>query len=196
MFIKLLQKTKLIRRLICNVARIRARELVNRIQAYLKEDDRLLDVGSGTCNISEVLVRRGYEATPLDVRNLSFVDGMDPVIYDGTRMPFENEHFNKSLILTVLHHTPDPEQIILEAKRVSKSLVIIEDIYVNRFHKRVTFFFDSLMNPGYHRHPHTNKSDMEWKKTFENLGLTLVEAKYKYSFIVFKQATYYLEKRS
>jgi hypothetical protein len=52
------------------------------------------------------------------------------------------------------------------------------------------------MNPGYHRHPHTNKSDMEWKKTFENLGLTLVEAKYKYSFIVFKQATYYLEKRS
>lgn len=194
MFIKFLQKYKWIRKIIYWGARARARELVNRILQHIDKNDLLVDIGSGTCNVSELLSEKGNKTIPLDVKDLSFVNNLQPVIYDGKTMPFNDEYFDKSLILTVLHHTPDPEQILTEAKRVSKSIIVIEDIYVNSFHKYITYFFDSLMNLGCHHHPHTNKSDDGWKKTFKDLGLKLVSVKYKYSFIVFKQATYYLEK--
>lgn len=59
----------------------------------------------------------------------------------------------------------------------------------------MTYFFDSLLNLEFVGHPHSNKSDKQWKKTFENLDLKLVDIKYNYSFLVFKHATYYLEKQ-
>ena len=168
--------------------------MVKKIQSFLDKKDLILDIGSGTCNVCEILSNKGYKITPLDVQNLSFVNNMKPVIYDGNKIPFNDNRFDKSLILTVLHHTPEPEKILYEAKRVSKKIIIIEDIYVNWLHKYVTYFFDSLLNLEFAGHPHTNKDDKQWKKTFEKLGLKLIDVKYNYSLLVFKHATYYLEK--
>ena len=194
MLIKFLQNNKFFRRIIYKVGRARAMEMFNRIAPFLKNKDFILDLGCGTCNVSEVLSESGYKIMLLDIQNLSFVDNMKPIIYDGDRIPFDNNKFDKALILTVLHHTPNPEKILNEAKRVSKGIIIIEDIYSNWLHEYITYFFDSLLNLEFISHPHTNKSDAQWKKTFEKLGLNLIDAKYKYSFLVFKQATYYLEK--
>jgi len=96
--------------------------------------------------------------------------------------------------LTVLHHTSHPEKIIEEAKRVSKRIIIIEDIYTNIFNKYLTYFFDSLLNIEFIGHPHTNKNDKELREAFNKFGLKIVEARYSHSFIVFNHATYYLEK--
>ncbi|MFQ5795282.1 MAG: class I SAM-dependent methyltransferase [Candidatus Bipolaricaulia bacterium] len=135
-----------------------------------------------------------FKVTPLDVQNLSFVDQIEPVIYDGDNMLFEDDRFDVALILTVLHHTPHPEKVINEAKRVSKRIVIIEDIYMNFIQKYLTYFFDSLLNLEFTGHPHTNKNDQEWKALFEQLGLKLKDAKYKRSLLLFKNVTYHLEK--
>jgi ubiquinone/menaquinone biosynthesis C-methylase UbiE len=194
MLIQFLQKNKFFRKIIYKVGNARAKDMIDKIQPFLNKKNSILDIGSGTCNVCEILSNKGYKITPLDVRDLSFVNNMKPIIYDGNKIPFNNDKFDKSLILTVLHHTPEPEKILREARRVSKSIIIIEDIYTNWFHKYVTYFFDSLLNLEFIGHPHTNKNDEQWKKTFERLGLKLVDVTYNHSFLVFKHATYYLEK--
>ena len=195
MVIEFLQKNKFFRKIIYKAGKPRAQDMVSRIIPFLDKNDTILDIGSGSCNVCEILLKDGYQVTPLDVRNLSFVNNMKPVLYDGENIPFEDNKFDKALILTVLHHTPDPEKILSEARRVSsKGIIIIEDVYSNWLHKYVTYFFDSLLNLEFIGHPHTNKNDEEWKKTFEKLGLKLVDVKYNHSFLVFKHATYYLEK--
>jgi len=50
------------------------------------------------------------------------------------------------------------------------------------------------MNFEFIGHPHSNKSDKQWRKTFEDLGLKLLDVKYHHSNLIFKHADYYLEK--
>lgn len=195
MLFQFLKNNALFRRVLYSILYARAHVFVKRIQPYLDPRNKILDIGSGTCNVAEVILKKGYnELTLLDVADRSFVPQLKAVIYDGRHMPFDNDHFDVALMLTILHHTESPESIIEEALRVSSRLVIIEDIYDNVFHKYVTFFFDSLLNLEFFGHPHTNKSDQSWRQTFENMGLKVVDAKYQYSHIFFKHVTYHLEK--
>ncbi|MBN1585439.1 class I SAM-dependent methyltransferase [Candidatus Uhrbacteria bacterium] len=194
MLAEFLQKNGVLRKIVHKAGNARARELVGRIRPFLGRNDSILDIGSGTCNVCEILSGLGHRVTPLDVRDLSFSDSIKPVIYDGNRIPFGDNEFDKSLLLTVLHHTPDPERVLLEAKRVSREIVMIEDIYVSRLHRRLTFLFDSLLNLEFTGHPHSNRNDGQWRETFGRLGLELVNARYRRSFLVFTHATYHLRK--
>jgi hypothetical protein len=97
-------------------------------------------------------------------------------------------------LITVLHHTKDPVGLLKEASRVSKSVVIMEDIYDNNFQKYLTYFFDSLVNFEFIGHPHSNKSDQEWKKEFRDLNLKLIDTRYGKIWGVFNEAFYYLKK--
>ncbi|MFH1656999.1 MAG: class I SAM-dependent methyltransferase [bacterium] len=170
--------------------------MIKKISRYLRKEDRIIDIGAGTGNICELLTREQFQITPLDVKNLSFVKSVKPVIYNGNEIPFPDNDFDVSLLLTVLHHTPFPEKLVAEAVRVSRRIIIIEDIYTNKLHKYITYFIDSLLNFEFIGHPHTNKSDREWKALFTRLGLKLKKVEYIRSFLVFKQAIYYLEKNS
>lgn len=167
-----------------------ARFKLRRIQKYLSQDDRILDIGAGTGSVCTLLKSKGYGVTPLDVEDRTLTTGVNPVIYDGKNIPFPDNSFDTVLILTVLHHTQDPEKILSEAKRVGGKIVIIEDIYTNVFQKYLTYIFDSLFNLEFIGHPHTNKSDGEWKGLFRDLGLTLVDSRYDSFLFFFKQATY------
>jgi len=48
------------------------------------------------------------------------------VIYDGIKLPFEDSQFDVSLLNETLHHCEDPESVLIEAKRVAKSVYVIE----------------------------------------------------------------------
>lgn len=172
----------------------RDRQLVGLITPYLKGSINILDIGCGLCRITKILQDKGFKVTPIDVQNLSIMEDITPTIYDGKKLPFKNNSFDTALLLTVLHHTPDPEAILNEAKRVSKKIIIIEDIYKNTAHKYLTFALDSLINLEFFGHPHLNKDDDGWKKLFKKLNLKLKSAKYKKIWKVFSTATYFLEK--
>lgn len=194
MFMNYLQKNKFFRKIIHKIKNKGAEDRIKKIKPYLDKKDKILDIGSGSCIVCEILNKEGYNITPIDIKNLSFAENIKPIIYDGSKIPFKNDEFNTSLILTVLHHTPIPEKVLEEAKRVSKTIIIIEDIYTNIFNKYVTYFFDSLFNLEFINHFHTNKNNKEWKKTFNRKGLKLLDAKYYYSFFGIKRAIYCLEK--
>ena len=194
MSIRFEQRKSPFRRMIHLLNVPRARDLVKRIEGYLARDDRILDLGCGSCNISEILRARGLDVTPVDVRNSSFVDAITPLIYDGRALPFPDDRFDVGLLITVLHHIRDPESVLREARRVCRRLVIVEDVYKNRLHKYFTFVMDSIANGEYFGHPHSNKSDAQWRAVFDRLGLRLLHAAYQQSCVVFSHATYHLER--
>lgn len=170
-----------------------ARQKMQRIAGYLHQDDKILDVGCGPGSVCSLLRRHGHDVAPLDVRDLSFSAEVRPILYDGCRMPFADAAFDVALLLTVLHHTPDPGATLREARRVARRLVIIEDIYSNWVQRWLTCFTDSLMNLEFSGHPHTNQSDAGWKSLFNDLGLILLAAQSHRFLLLFRQATYYLE---
>lgn len=173
-----------------------ARYKLERIGKFLAHDDRILDIGAGAGRVCTLLEAEGYSVTPLDVEDQTLTESVKPLIYDGNTIPYPDKMFDTALILTVLHHKEEPAKILSQAKRVADDIVIIEDIYTNKFQQYLTYIFDSLFNLDFLGHPHSNKSDREWKETFKNLGLTVVDSRYDSFLFFFKQATYYLEQDS
>lgn len=194
MFMNYLQKNEFFRNIIYKIKSKGAKDRIKKIKPHLNKKDKILDIGSGSCIVCEVLQKEGYNMTPIDVKNLSFAESIKPVIYDGNIIPFETDEFSTSLLLTVLHHTPYPENILEEAKRVSELIIVIEDIYTNTFNKYIAYFIDSLLNLEFIGCPRTNKNDKEWKKTFKKMDLNLLDVRYHRSPFGVKRATYCLKK--
>ena len=165
------------------------------VKDWLGSDDNLLEVGSGPGSVLEVFRNHGHQVTGLDIRNNAIHSGLNPVIYDGIRMPFEDEEFDCALLLTMLHHTPDPDVIVKEAARVARRLVIIEDVYDTPIQAAYTKIADSVINLEFRGHPHSNRSNNEWLRSFERLGLTPRYTHIHPLLKIFQQAVYILDKK-
>jgi SAM-dependent methyltransferase len=188
-----LRRRPLLRRWVYDIQRARCAEMLSRIDAALGHGP-VLDVGAGTCNTTEILLARGVEATALDVVDMSFIDGITPTLYDGRRFPFTDDAFETALILTVLHHAQDPDQVLAEARRVARRVIVIEDVVRGRLHATATKAWDSLMNLEFVGHPHTNRTNEGWLRAFDEAGLALVERRDLWSFLIMWQVTYVLER--
>jgi len=171
----------------------RAKRIEAQINPFLTKKGKILDIGSGTGHTDHILINKGYDVTCLDLNDMNIFENTKPIIYDGKKIPFKNNSFDQAMILTVLHHTPDPEQIILGAKRVAKQIVIMEDTYNNFFQKIATFVMDSIGNLEFFGHPHTNKNDREWRELFKKNGLKLLGVRKEKYMWVFEGTTYHLE---
>ncbi|MEM7035372.1 MAG: polyprenol phosphomannose-dependent alpha 1,6 mannosyltransferase MptB, partial [Bacteroidota bacterium] len=165
-----------------------------RIARHLDKNETVLDVGTGNGGLCHALKGNGYDVTAVDVKDISFFEEVKPVIYDGEKLPWDDNSFDTALIITVLHHTPDPEAIVKEAMRVArKKVVIMEDIYHNVFQKHLTFFTDSLVNLEFDGHPHTNKNDAGWRALFDELGMKMTFREDFRTLVFFRQVIYVLE---
>lgn len=160
---------------------------------HLSKEDKILDLGAGNCLIAHYLQQQGFDVTAVDVANLSIVTGLQPVVYDGNILPFDHQTFDTVLLLTVLHHTPDPVAVLREASRVARRIIIIEDIYHNRIQQYLTYCMDTLVNLGHSKMTYQNKSDTEWKQVFEQMGLQLIAQQNRRVLGIFCQATYRVE---
>ena len=193
-FLDVLYKYRFSKDIIYRILKSRARDLTKMVLPYLSKGEFILDIGPASCTVTEALIDQGLHVFPLDVENYSIVDTVLPTLYDGDRMPFRDNQFDTSLILFVLHHTPDPARVLAEAKRVSKKIIILEDIVTSPAHKSLTAALDSLINLEFYDQPHTNKSDKEWCDVFEKLGLKLLTQEYMSSTVIMRHALYFLEK--
>ncbi|MFO7796622.1 MAG: class I SAM-dependent methyltransferase [Promethearchaeati archaeon] len=166
----------------------------NRFEKFLEKDSKILDIGVGPGTLSYLLKCKGFNITSIDIQNLSLFKEIKTIIYDGKIMPFYDNSFDLGLISTVLHHTHDPEEILKEGKRVSKRLIIIEDIYDNKFQKFMTCVIDSISNFQIFNHPHTNKTHSDWLSLFNKLNLKIIYWQIDRVMPFLRQATYILEK--
>lgn len=173
----------------------RTTDILSVIEPFLSKKYKILDIGSGTGHTAQKLINLGYKKVScVDYTDMNTCLETKPVIYDGKKLPFTDNSFDTALMITVLHHTPKPELIVKEARRVAKRLVIMEDTYKNIFQQYATYLMDSIGNMEFRGHPHTNQTDKGWRKLFKKLGLKIVAVK-KHKFLwFFESTTYCVEK--
>ena len=149
----------------------RAEAFVSVFQDQIPYAARVLDIGGGWGFYVEPLERsRQCEVTVLDVREPAFHKA--PVVtYGGERFPFPDGSFDVSLLITVLHHVPDPERLLKEARRVSRrSVIVVEDLYQGSLGRWWAIVRDSLYNLEFVGHPRNFRTKEEWLACFTRLG--------------------------
>ncbi|MBO3699504.1 bifunctional 2-polyprenyl-6-hydroxyphenol methylase/3-demethylubiquinol 3-O-methyltransferase UbiG [Roseivirga sp. E12] len=173
-----------------------AKNKLKRIQPVLTRSGKIVDIGSGYGTVTDLLRRDGYDITPVDVTDHSIREDLKPICYDGTSLPFNENTFDQALLLTVLHHTQNPQAMIAETARVSREVIIIEDVYRNKVQQYLTYFFDSLFNLEFKGHPHTNNTRKGWEAVCKNLGLELKLIRSDRFLLFFRQETYLVIRNS
>lgn len=175
----------------------RAKEGYEQISPFLIKGSKILDIGSGGCHVAKVLQDNNYNVTALDIKNNSHIKSIQPIIYNGSRLPFSDKSFDVALLLTVLHHAKDSLGLLREASRVAKRIIISEDIYLTTFGKHKTHLIDNLLNFDFFPGHHANRSDAEWRELFQQEGLSLIGTDYWRTLVgplTINQALYCVEK--
>lgn len=103
---------------------------------YVKDGDRVLDVGMGIGYGMGVLSIKAAEVFSVDVDkkaveyNKSRLIGKNPrvkdlILYNGKKLPFKDNFFDVVTCIDVIEHVEDYEGFLLELIRVSKRAVIV-----------------------------------------------------------------------
>ncbi|MEM6533991.1 MAG: class I SAM-dependent methyltransferase [Pseudomonadota bacterium] len=188
-----LWRTPVLGALVFSVWRADARRKLELVSPWLTAGDRILEIGSGPGSVLYEFRRAGFQVDALDVADSSFSAALKPALYDGEVMPFQDGAYDTALLLTVLHHVPDPDMILKEAARVARRVIIIEDVFESTWQRKYTKFADSITNLEVFGHPHSNRSDMAWRDTFSHLGFELLHGEVHRFAGVFRQAVYVIE---
>jgi SAM-dependent methyltransferase len=111
-----------------NLYRRNLLEIVRPLLAGREPAGRALDFGAGDGWFAQTFRELGLvrEVVAVDVqkRRRSFVE---PVLYDGARLPFPDRSFDLVYAVDVLHHCPDPEASLRDLLRVSGGRVLLKD---------------------------------------------------------------------
>jgi ubiquinone/menaquinone biosynthesis C-methylase UbiE len=163
---------------------LRENEIGSRVAPWLSAGMEVLDLGSGTGQISRWLARRiGIRPTMADVVEFGNRVGGFPYVRltDPLEVPTEDGAFDAVMMLFVLHHVrrwADQERLVAEATRLARSrLVIIEDTPTSGTGRAINVAWDWALNL---RHgvprPFTFRTVEGWGQAFRRAGLTIRHA--------------------
>ena len=82
--------------LIQKLTRDRSFEVVVRVLPFITKSKNIIDIGSGTGDVTLVLRQKGYQVTPVDVGDYHYPRLVKTVIYDGKKLPFADNSFSRS----------------------------------------------------------------------------------------------------
>src|SRR4030067_1720022 len=135
----------------------------------------VLDLGCSIGSVSCSLLREGLNVRSVDVEDVSIYEDIKVDVYDGTTLKYRDKEFESCLLTHVLHHCRDQIAVLKEAQRVSKRVIIIEDVYRNGFERFLVYLNDILGNFG--DAGGNYRSEKEWEVVFEYLGLKVLKKK-------------------
>jgi ubiquinone/menaquinone biosynthesis C-methylase UbiE len=140
----------------------------------------MLDVGSGDGTISKLMQDNNpvLKITGIDIMERK--NSLIPVkLYDGKNIPYDDDSFDGSMFIDVLHHLTNIKELLAEAKRVSRKYILIKDhLYKTNFDFKVLKFMDKVGNK-----PHgvaleyNYLKEKEWETIFKDLGLQIINKK-------------------
>jgi len=103
-------------------------DLIELFRPYLENINSVLDIGTGTSIPIHVFADNFTKVKffTIDVVDIRKRQKLPFLIYDGKKLPFDNLEFDVSILNETLHHCKDPESVLSEARKVAKSVYIIE----------------------------------------------------------------------
>ncbi len=140
------------------LTRQRSLNFAKYLSKLMPAGSKVLDFGCGNMFTSkEILnIQPDLSITGIDVikdQNLDeefFQDKrLDFKLLTTKEIPFEDNSFDISFALAVLHHTEEPEYYLSELKRITKptgSIILIEEMYINQIDKIWISSQDWLLN--------------------------------------------------
>lgn len=155
----------------------------------------VLDLGCGDGKVGELIEKQGRRVVLADVYengNISNINLPFVLIKQTDKLPFDDDLFDTTLLLTVLHHSDKPRKVIAETKRVTRKggrIIVIESVYgIPGYSKNLSeeqqrlanVFFDHFYNRIIHYSefeenkvnvPFNFQTPKAWKKFFEENGL-------------------------
>ncbi len=155
----------------------RAMLIGEQVLPFIKDNDNILDFGCGDMAISEYISNnKKVEITGMDT--VDYNSGKFTFIkYKNGELPFRDNEFDVTLAVFVLHHTDNPSFYLRELSRISSNrIILIEDIFNNRFEQIITYIVDWIGN---HIEswsviiPFNYKSIEEWKELFNENNIKL-----------------------
>lgn len=177
--------------------KIRAIYLANLISPYVGDSVKVLDVGAGNMFIARELVeKKNVKIIGIDVIDMNLTN-LPHKVYNGSGFQFKDKNFDVCLFIGVLHHTNNQIELLNEAKRVSKRVIIFEDIYTCKLEQSWLKLRDVIGNIP--EEPSMDfalnfKTDAEWKKIFAELNFEVKESKKIYNLIrLSRHALYVLD---
>ncbi|RDV38381.1 DUF2029 domain-containing protein [Bradymonadaceae bacterium TMQ3] len=125
--------------------RRRAKAKFDAVRPYLRPGDRVLDLGAGEGFVGALVAEAGHEVVlaEVDDRNRT---ALPMVTYDGEFLPLDDDQFDVAIIAYTLHHARHPDQVLAEAARVARRLVILETVYERSWDRRLVTFLDHSAN--------------------------------------------------
>ena len=111
-----------------NVYRRRVWELVRQLLQPYAPVSRALDFGSGDGWFAQSFSKEGLagEVTSVDVQRRANTV-VEPQLYDGQRLPYDDRSFELVYSIDVLHHCPDPRASLRDALRCSGRFFLVKD---------------------------------------------------------------------
>ena len=103
-------------------------DLIELFRPYAENIDSVLDIGTGTSIPIHIFADNfpNVRIYTIDIVDFRKRKKFPFVIYNGENLPFDNLKFDVSLLNETLHHCKDPEFLFSEARRVAKSVYVIE----------------------------------------------------------------------
>lgn len=152
----------------------RATVIASHLSSHFAPRSSLLEIGAGKGHVSRAL----RDASDVEIKLVDVVDYNETdlalEVYDGELLPFQDNAFDYSLLVFVLHHTPDPLRLLGEAMRVSrKGVLVVENHVQGWLRQQFTRSIDSIPHLQYGvpvcYHTHTIR---EWGEIFSRLPST------------------------
>ena len=160
----------IVRRFAHGVLEARAEKIAKLFEDQIPTGSRVLDLGGGWGFYAEPLRKRGHEHLVLDVVDPGYKKA-PVVLYDGQRIPFPDQSFDVTILVTMLHHVPDPQALFREVHRVTrKKVVVVEDLYHHALGRFWTLCRDRILNVEFMEHPHQFRKDAAWRGFFKTAG--------------------------
>ncbi len=123
----------------------RARKIAKNLAPHLKGIHTIIDIGAGNGLIARELTRLHPDLTItlIDVMDWN-VSSLPLVRFDGSTIPFADHTFDVALLIDVLHHSRDKEQLLREAFRVARKVMVVEEIRENQIERKLAILADNL----------------------------------------------------
>lgn len=135
-----------------------------------------IDVGAGEGWYARQLIASGTltACTPVDIKRRDYVE-LEPLIYDGERLPFPDRHFQLAYTIDVAHHAPRPLELLSEVARVADHWILIKDhTYTTHLERAMLIMMDEAGNRRFRiPSPGLYQRAWEWIEHISSLGFVL-----------------------